>query len=42
MPTLTTEPIINIQPSVPVVDMNGQIPGSVNPPVALDSTPQTA
>lgn len=41
-PTPATEPIINIQPSVPAIDINAQMPGSVNPPVALDSTPQAA
>lgn len=41
-PNPATEPIINIQPAVPAIDINAQMPGSVNPPVALDSTPQAA
>ena len=42
VPNPATEPIINIQPAVPAIDINAQMPGSVNPPVALDSTPQAA
>ena len=42
MPNPATEPIINIQPAVPAIDINAQMPGTVNPPVALDSTPQAA
>lgn len=41
-PNPATEPVINIQPAVPAIDINAQMPGSVNPPVALDSTPQAA
>ena len=41
-PNPATEPIINIQPAVPAIDINAQMPVSVNPPVALDSTPQAA
>ena len=33
---------INIQPVAPAIDINAQVPGTINPPVALDSTPQTA
>ncbi len=42
VPDPATEPIINIQPAAPVADMATQMPGSVNPPVPLDSTPQAA
>ena len=41
-PNPATEPIINIQPAAPAIDINAQMPGTVNPPVALDSTPQAA
>ena len=41
-PNPATEPIINIQPAEPAMNINAQMPGTVNPPVALDSTPQTA
>lgn len=41
-PNPATEPIINIQPAAPAMDINAQMPGTVNPPVALDSTPQAA
>ena len=41
-PNPATEPIINIQPAAPAIDINAQMPGTINPPVALDSTPQAA
>ena len=37
-----SQPAVTIQPVAPAININAQVPGSVNPPVALDSTPQAA